>query len=264
MKVSFCMMGFGYTQDVAEECIDLVSTLGYDGIEYWKQYLDHANLDWVRRVSEAAGLTIVQICPYFDFTTSRETYDESLREAERFVDYARKLGALHVRVYTGKTGSAEATDEQWERCVEGLKIVCDMGQPFGILFPLETHQVIHHPACLTDTSPSTLRLLRLVNRPNLRVSLQTPLVAETPKYSAEQLGAELVQVEAHNWIGATAESWGKLTYLDAGDLDFANYLRIIKSRGFDGYISIDHPNHDPWQETARHEIRYLRRLITEL
>lgn len=257
-------MGFGYTQDIAERCIALVSKLGYDGIEYWKQYLDHANLDWVRSASEAAGLTIVQICPYFDFTTSGESYDESLREAERFVGYARKLGALHVRVYTGKTGSAEATDEQWQRCVEGLKVVCDMGAPHGIIFPLETHQVIHHPACLTDTSVSTLRLLQLVDRPNLKVSLQTPLVGETPEYSAEQLGAELVQVEAHNWIGATEQSWGKLTFLDAGDLDFARFMRICKSKGFDGYISIDHPNHDPWEETAEHEIRYLRRLIAEL
>jgi sugar phosphate isomerase/epimerase len=108
-KVSFCMMGFGYSQEVAEQCIALFSQLGYDGIEYWKQYLDHANLDWVRLASEAAGLTIVQVCPYFDFTTSQETYEESLREAERFVGYARKLGALpafcQYRVRQWSTGN---------------------------------------------------------------------------------------------------------------------------------------------------------------
>ena len=43
---------------------------------------------------------------------------------------------------------AEATDEQWERCVAGLKLVCEMGAPYGIEFPLETHQVIHQPAIL--------------------------------------------------------------------------------------------------------------------
>src|SRR5437764_10850946 len=89
MQVSFCMMGFGYTQEIAERCIALVGRhgLGYDGIELWKQYLDHADLAWVRRSCEANGLAIVQVCPYFDFTTSQQTYEDTLREAERFVEY---------------------------------------------------------------------------------------------------------------------------------------------------------------------------------
>src|SRR5687767_6472625 len=101
MKASFCMMGFGYTKEIAEECIALVGRrgLGYDGIEFWKQYLDHADLGWVRRACEVNGLAIVQVCPHFDFTTSLETYDDTLREAERFIDYARALGAPYVRTY---------------------------------------------------------------------------------------------------------------------------------------------------------------------
>jgi sugar phosphate isomerase/epimerase len=261
MKASFAMLGCGYSQEAAERGISLVGRLGYDGIEFWKQYLDHADLDWVRAACEARGLTIVQICPYFDFTTSQRTYEETLREAERFVRYARALGALHVRAFTGRTGSADATDEQWERAVRGLRLVCDMGAPFGVGFLLETHQVIHSPACLADTSAATLRLLDLVDRPNLRVSIQTPLVGETPEYTAEQLGSVVADVQGNNWIGATATTWGKLTYLDAGDLDFAEYVRILTRQGFDGYISVDHPNHDPWEQTAEREIRYLRRLM---
>src|SRR5690349_17013395 len=140
MKTSFCMMGFGYTQDVAERCIALCGQLGYDGIEFWKQYLDTADLDWVKRACDQAGLEVVQVCPYFDFTGGSDAYDATLREAERFIAYARALGARWVRTYTGRLGSADATDEQWQRCVEGLKRVCDLGAPYGIEFPLETHQ----------------------------------------------------------------------------------------------------------------------------
>lgn len=261
MKTSFCMMGFGYTQELAERCIALAGSLGYDGIEFWKQYLDGADLNWVRRASEAYGLTILQVCPYFDFTTSQATYDATLREAERFVGYARVLGAPYVRTYTGKTASAAATDQQWARCVEGLQIVCDMAAAFGIALLLETHQVVHGGACLTDTSAMTLRLLDQVSRPNLHVALQTPLVGETPEESAERLGSQVVQVQAHNWIGGTPTRWGQITYLDAGDLDFASYVRILRGQGFDGWISIDHPNHHPWEETAARELAYLRRLI---
>ncbi|HEY8885553.1 MAG TPA: sugar phosphate isomerase/epimerase family protein [Chloroflexota bacterium] len=264
MKTSFCMMGFGYTQEIAERCIARCGQLGYDGIELWKQYLDVADLGWVRDACAAAGLEIVQLCPYFDFTTSPETYEASLSQAEQFVGYARTLGARWIRTYTGWVGSAEATDEQWQRTVDGLQRICDLGAPHGIEFPLETHQVIHHGPNLTDTSASTLRLLDLVGRPNLRVALQTPLKGETSEYSAEHLGPKVVQIHSHNWIGATATSWGTLTYLDAGDLDFANFLRILRSRGFDGVISIDHPAHSGqhnWEEVAAHEIKYLRGLL---
>jgi|SRR5579885_592056 len=110
----------------------------------------------------------------------------------------------------------------------------------------------------TDRPRYPLRLLELVDRPNLRVSIQTPLlVGETP----EQLGRVVADVQGNNWIGATATTWGKLTYLGAGDLDFAGYVPILTRRGFDGWISVDHPNHDPWEQTAEREIRYLRRLI---
>src|SRR5579859_25183 len=230
MKTSFCVMGFGYTQEIAERCINLCGRLGYNGIEFWKQYLDQADLGWVRDACAGAGLEVVQICPYFDFTTSPETAAAALREAERFVGYARTLGARWVRTYTGRIGSAEASDEQWRRAVDGLKQVCDLGAPYGIEFPLETHQVIHNPACLTDTSASTLQLLELVDRPNLRVAIQTPLSGETPEHSAEQLGPHVVQIQAHNWLGATATTWGRLTYLDAGELDFENYLGILRGK----------------------------------
>jgi sugar phosphate isomerase/epimerase len=264
MKASFCMMGFGYDREVAERCIALAGRLGYDAIEFWKQYLDTADLDWTREACAAQGLEILQLCPYFDFSTSEQTCAESLRQAERFITYARRLGARWIRTYTLNTPSADATPAQWDRSVRALQQICDMGAPEGLAFPVETHQVIHHGPTLADTSASTLRLLAMVDRPNLPVALQTPLVGETPEESAARLGAVTVQVQAHNWIGADAHQWGQLTYLDAGDLDFANYLRILCDHGFDGYVSIDHPNHHPWEETAAHEIAYLRRLFGAL
>ncbi len=98
----------------------------------------------------------------------------------------------------------------------------------------------------------------------LMVALQTPLIGESPYESAELLGHVTEQVQAHNWTGATESSWGTLQYLDSGDLDFPEYVRVLRRQGFDGWISIDHPNHHPWEQTAAHEIAYLRRLMAEV
>lgn len=258
------MMGFGYSRDVAEHCIRLASELGYDGIEFWKQYLDHADLQWTREECKRRGLEILQVCPYFDFTTSSASSVETLNEADRFIHYAREVGAKYIRTYTGRTPSRDASDAQWDRAVTGIQTVAERAALEGVSLMLETHQVIHGGACLVDTSPNTLRMLNLIDRPNVDLALQLPLVGEAPEFTAIQLGGKAVQVQAHNWIGATEESWGELTFLDSGEHDFAAFMRVMKSQGFDGWVSIEHANHHPWEETAAHEANYLRRLMIEM
>ena len=142
MQVSFAMMGFGWTQEVAERCIQVAGRLGYDGIDLWKQYLDTADLAWVRETCAAQGLQIVQICPYFDFTSSQASASESMREAETFIGYAQTLGASYIRTYTGITPSADADDAMWDRCVKSLREACDMAAASEVKLLLETHQVI--------------------------------------------------------------------------------------------------------------------------
>ncbi|MDA0748879.1 MAG: sugar phosphate isomerase/epimerase, partial [bacterium] len=203
------------------------------------------------------NLEIVQICPYFDFTTSPDTWNKSIQDAEIFIDYALELNCSFIRTYTGNVGSANATPDQWDACVRGLQKICKMGQPHNISFPLETHQVIHHGPNLTDTSASTLRLLRDVDMPNLSINLQTPLVGESAFYTANQLGEHVVHLHAHNWVNA----WPRLTFLDTGDVHFETFLHILKQKGFNGYISIEHGSHHPPYETAEHEIAYLKKII---
>ena len=259
MKASFCTNAIGHTQEDMEKAVPRLAELGYDGLEFWEQYLKDADLGWVKVISDEHDLEIVQICPYFDFTTSSETREKSIRDAETFIGYAVELGCPFIRTYTGNVGSANATPEQWDACVKGLQKVCEMGKPHGISFPLETHQVIHHGPNLTDTSPTTLKLLNDVGMDNLSVNLQTPLVGESVFHTAEELGEHVVHLHAHNWVGA----WPKLTFLDSGDVDFFAFIRVLRAKGFDGYISIEHGSHHPPYETAEHEIEYLKRLIEE-
>lgn len=257
MKSSFCTNAFGNDQADQERAIPYLAELGYDGIELWQQYLCNADLGWVRSIADGHDLEIVQICPYFDFTASQDTWDQSIRDAETFIEYAVELDCPFIRTYTGNVGSADATVAQWDACVRGLRKICEMGAKYNIVFPLETHQVIHHGPNLTDTSPSTLKLLDDVGMENLRVNLQTPLVGESVFHTVGQLGRHVVHLHAHNWVGG----WPSLTFLDAGDVDFKAFIQRLQQKGFDGYISIEHGSHHPPYETAAHEIAYLKQLI---
>ncbi|MCZ6680113.1 MAG: TIM barrel protein, partial [Candidatus Poribacteria bacterium] len=108
MKASFCTNAFGNTQEAIEEAIPQLAEMGYDGLEFWEQYLSGADLKWLKGFVDEHQLEIVQICPYFDFTTSAETWERSIRDAERYRAYAVELGGPLIRTYTGNVGGVEA------------------------------------------------------------------------------------------------------------------------------------------------------------
>ena len=229
MQVSLAMMGFGWTQDVAERCIEVAGGLGYDGIDLWKQYLDTADLAWVRDACVAQKLADRAAVPLFRLHHQRSDGGGFPARRPRHSSATRKPWAPPMCARTPASRRAPRPTPPCGRAASrGCKKPATWRRHQDVTLLLETHQVIHSGPCLSDTSPTTIRLLELADRPNLRVAIQTPLVGETPEDSARQLGRYVDQIQAHNWIGATETTWGELTFLDAGDLDFRRYLRILR------------------------------------
>lgn len=258
MKIGYCFMHDWLVE--RPELLKLVDELGYDGVEIWAKAFELVGLEGVQRIMDGVKCEVAAVNPYFDFTSSEETYEESLKVAEEYIGYARALGCKRMRALTSKmryfSSSEEAEPIHWERAIRGIQTVCDMAAPYGIDCLLEVH---YGDGQLYDSTESTLRILEGVNRPNCKVNLQPPLLNEDPLESAERLGPYVAHLHAHNWRGG----WGNFTTLDSGDIDFAEFLRILRRHGFDGYISLEHTSRDP-EGIARHEIAYLRRLIAEL
>ena len=261
MDTAFCTNIF--TTEEFPAAVERLGRLGYDGVEIWDRQLREIPISQIGQIASKAGVSVSQVCPYFDFTTSEEKAEESLRIGAEYVGFAVALGCKKIRTFTGGVGSREASDEQWTRASQCLRRICGMAQPHGIALVLETH-----PGSLMDTSAGTLKLLEMVGMPNLKINLQLPLFGEEIGDSVERLGEQVVHMHAHNWTGIKGKSdWAELTFLDSGIIDFRNLIFELRKRGFDGTISIEHGKHmglrDPW-EVAEHEIEYLRTLIADI
>lgn len=264
LRTAFCTGGrrsvhFGSNMEWA---IGELADLGYDGLEFWDYYLSRTDLQWLSEVLNKNRIAVAQLCPYFDFVSGKERWEESIQIAEKYIEWCRILGAPLIRVFTGgNLGSAEATKEQWNAAVNGLRVVCQKGLEEGVWFALETHG-----GSLMDTSKSIIKLLDDVNVKNLGVNLQVPLLNEDIFESAEKIGGYTIHIHAHNWLYGP-EGKREMTFLDSGDEDFERFLRILYSEGFNGYISIEHATHggkhDPMQ-TAKHEINYLKDLTRRI
>lgn len=258
MKAGFCTNCIKDTP--LYDALVILASLGYDGVEFWDKQLRTYNLDELKSVMDSVGLECAQVCPYFDFTGGHEKWHSSIKLAEEYIRIAAKLGARLIRTFTGTIGPKDATCEDWSAAVQGLKKICELGSEHGICFALEMHS-----GHLAETSASTLRLLEEVGASNLGVNLQLPVAGEDFWESVEILAPYTIHVHAHNW-NSLADA-RDLTFLDSGIFDFARFAEYLYSRGYRGYISIEHATHygrHTWQETAQHEIMYLRNLFDRL
>lgn len=255
MKIAYCTCVFPF-DEIPIACRKL-KELGYDGVELWDQYLSVTTVENVRKDICSLGLEIAQLCPYFDVTGTKETLEQTYRIAEKYINMAHQLNCRHIRVFTGSVSASQATEAQFEQAAVALQTICDMAP--DLLFVMELHD-----GSMVETADATEKMLNAVNRENLRVNLQVPLAdGEDPFTSAERLGEKTVHLHAHNWNGV----FENLTYLSDGDYDFKKFISILRSKGFDGYVSIEHGDHygrhDPF-EVAEHEAVYLKKLISEL
>lgn len=257
MKTGFCLHGAWLVE--RPELLQVLDELGCDGVEIWPGAFEAVGLEGVQEILANYRFGVAALNPYLDFTSSEESWRESVERAQTYLDYAVALSSDRVRTLTSKMGAFASSDEaepiHWERAIAGIREVADRAASQGLRCVLEVHA---GDGQLYDSSEATLRILEGVDRSNVIVNLQPPLRGETPTESAERLGPYVQHLHAHNWHGG----WGNFDFLDSGEVDFPAFLDLLRCHGFDGYISIEHTTYRDTLEIARHEIPYLQGLIT--
>jgi 3-dehydroshikimate dehydratase len=260
MKTCFCTIAFQKNkwgrdrkaEKPLTEILPILAECDFDGVEIWGEHLlslDQQDLDVVQRQLEEYKLEVAMVSPYFDFTTSDESADTCMNHAGQVLEHARKLKSRAIRVFTGKTGSANATTAQWERAVRCLQQLADQSNDDRVLWACETH-----PNNLMDDVESSLRLMREVNRENVRLIFQPSTFGEDYLRALDLLGPFICHVHATN------HKDDQRTALDGGDMDYRGIVAGLRRFSFEGFISVEWMGDDP-ETMARREGPYLRKLV---
>jgi sugar phosphate isomerase/epimerase len=243
---------------------------GFDGIELWPDPLRKFGPGRWAAALQAANLSCLQLCPYFDFVHGPDKIAASRLLLREYLDYARLLGCRRLRVFTGPPwgegviGARVASATQWAAAITELRAFCDIAAREDVELCLECHE-----GSLMEDSVSALRLLEAVSRPNLTTNLQLPLVGEPWQFSLQNLAPYTSHIHIHNWEKEMVDvSRATLTFLDAGIFDWVPVVRkIVLDCGRSLCLSVEHTDHggrhDPW-ETACRDGPYLQRLRREI
>ena len=156
--------------------------------------------------------------------------------------------------------AAAASEAVWTEAASALAEYADMAAGQGVELCLECHE-----GSLMEDAATTRRLLDAVNRPNLTVNLQLPLVDEGWERSVAALGRHTTHIHIHNWTEGLGR--GALTGVGQGVFDWRPVLVALAALGSHPVLSLEHLDHggrdDPWV-TAATDAPVLKRLVEEV
>lgn len=143
----------------AERVVELAAEAGLACVEWAGDAHvppgDTAAAERARSLTESAGLAVASYGSYLRFDGTDE---EFAAESEAVLAAARALGAPRIRVWAGRTGSAETPAAERSRIAARIREVAQAAGAHGIDLGLE-----FHGGTLTDEIGSTLRLLEEID-----------------------------------------------------------------------------------------------------
>lgn len=213
--------------DFCAKCnLDAIDPTGY----YFPGYPDVPSDEYINEFKRKAfllGLDISGTGIRNDFANP----DPAKRKADielirKWLEASAKMGAPHVRIFTGRNKHEGFTREQvFEWMAKDVKACCDYGKQYGVMITLQNHNEFIKNADEVDL------LFEMVDSPWLGLNLDPASYREKDPYKeAEQNIGHAVtwQIKENVWVD------GKET-----PTDFVKLLRIIKKASYRGYLPLE-------------------------
>lgn len=230
-----------------ERCIDLAAEMGFDGVEILDaQMTDRAPavLQGLKRRAFLLGLDLMGFSTHQSFVTPDEDKRrESFEHTVRCIENANAMGIPTMRVNTGRWGTSKDFDtlmanrgiepplpghddeQAFGWVIDAFERLAPIAERHGVLLGLENHWG------LGLTAAGVLRIVRAVDSPWLRVTMDTGNFLEDPYEQLAALAPETVLVQAKTYFGGGR--WYTL------ELDYPRIGRILDAAGYRGYVSLE-------------------------
>ena len=247
-----------------KEMIKRAKSYGYEGIEIDGKRPHGNPLDWparrcreLRSVSDGEGIEIHGVAANNDFSSPIPEYREcQIAYVKELIRMTSDLGAKTLRMFLAwpgvtkhpqlaqykiakdiwKYSHKEFTEEQiWNWCREGMAECAKYAEDAGVTLALQNH------APVIWSYRDVLRMIKLINSPSLKVSLDAPIMIdkrpENIRRAAKAVGN--LQVLSHFGGEYDRDRNGKIK----GAKFYKPFIQAMHEIGYSGYLSYElcHP-----------------------
>ena len=267
------------------EWIDLASRLDIDGLEWYAGFLemsDESKWKHFRKQVEERGKVIPMMCCSPDFTHPDEAFRKrEIAKQKKWIDMTQAVGGSYCRVLSGQRRPELSIETGVKLAAESIEACLPYAQERNITLIIENHykddfweypefaqkmdvfcklvEGIHHPNFGVNYDPSNTYLagedpLELLKR----VSHRVVTMHASDRYLKEGTIDDLRREEG----GAT----GYAKRLSHGEIgkglnDYDAIFTELKSKGFDGWISIE--DGVEGMEQLERSVTFLRRKMKQ-
>lgn len=269
MKVglySITFLGVWYRGEALslEEMIKRAKNYGYEGIEIDGKRPHGNPLDWPTKrckelysVSDGEGIEIFGVAANNDFSSPVPEYREcQVAYVKELIRMTSDLGAKTLRMFLGWSGVTKhpqlaqyatardiwnytheefAEEEIWAWCREGMAESARYAEDAGVILALQNH------APVIRDYKDVLRMVEEVNSPNLKVSLDVPIMVDKSPENIQRAAKAVGNLQVLSHFGGEYErdTNGKVK----GAEFYTPFVQAMHEIGYSGYLSYElcHP-----------------------
>ena len=230
-----------------ETCIDLAAEWGFDAVELLEIQMTDTSNAALQKIKQRAFVNGLDLCGFSTHqgwvSPDAETRKKNTEKTIRSIELAYKLGIPTMRVNTGRWGTSGNFDElmanrgiepvlkgyteedgfKW--VIDGLTECLPTAEKCGVTLGLENHWG------LGRTPEGVMRIVKAIDSPWLKTTLDTGNFLEDPYDRLEQMADDAVLVQAKTYYGGGM--WYTL------DLDYPRIARLLEAHNYNGYISLE-------------------------
>jgi sugar phosphate isomerase/epimerase len=237
---------------------------GYTGIEIDGKRPHGNPLDWptqrckeLRAMADGEGIEIYGVAANNDFSSPMPEHRESqIAYVKDLIRMTSDFGAKTLRMFLGWTGvtlhpqiaqydiasdiwnytHAKFTEEEiWSWCCAGMTECAKYAADAGVILALQNH----HP--VIKDYPDVLRMVKEVNSPNLKVSLDVPIMIDKSPETIHKAALAVGDLQVLSHFGGEYErdADGKVI----GEDFYKPFIQAMHEIGYSGYMSYElcHP-----------------------
>lgn len=269
MKVglySITFLGIWYRGEALalEEVIKRARKYGYEGIEIDGKRPHGNPLDWpakrckeLRAVADGEGIEIFGVAANNDFSSPMpERRECQIAYVKELIRMTADLGARTLRVFLAWPGVTKhpqvaqyavardiwkythekfSEEETWAWCREGTAECARYAQDAGVTLALQNH------APVIRDYQDVLKMVHEVNSPNLKVSLDVPIMVDKSPESIQRAAKAVGNLQVLSHFGGEYERDKDATI--KGAAFYPPFIRAMHEIGYSGYLSYElcHP-----------------------
>jgi sugar phosphate isomerase/epimerase len=243
-----------------EEVIGRAKKYGYDGVEIDGKRPHGNPLDMskdrcqeLRKVALGQGIEIYGVAANNDFSSPITEYRETqILYVRELIRMAGDLGAKTVRVFLAWPGVTQeqgiasydlarplwdtvhkgfSQERIWDWCRDGLVECAGYASDAGVTLALQNHKPV------INTHHDVLRMVKEVNSPALKVSLDAPIMPVRTAEYIRQAALDVGSLQVLSHFGGEYERGadGKVK----GEDFYAPFVRAMQEIGYRGYIGYE-------------------------